>query len=117
IDTSSVDTNLAERDKRLRGADLLDTDMFPTATFESTSIKLGAGSKAQIIGKLTLHGVTKDIVIDAEHVGGGNDPWGGHRDGFTGTTTLTLADFEILRDLGPASKEVELTLNIEGIRQ
>ena len=36
------------------------------------------------------------------------------REGFTGTTKITLADFGILRDLGPASKDVELTLNIEG---
>jgi polyisoprenoid-binding protein YceI len=117
IDTTSVDTNLAERDKHLRGADLLDTDMFPTATFESTSVKSSGPDKATIAGKLTLHGVTNDITIDAERIGGGKDPWGGYRDGFTGTTKVTLADFGILRELGPASKDVELTLNIEGVKQ
>ncbi len=117
IDTTSVDTNLALRDKHLRGADLLDTDKYPTATFESTSIKSTAPNKATVTGKLTLHGITKDVVIDAEHVGGGKDPWGGYRDGFTGTTKITLADFGILRELGPATKDVELILNIEGIRQ
>ena len=117
IDTTSVDTNHAERDKHLRGADLLDTEMFPTATFESTSVKASGADKATIAGKLTLHGVTKDIVIDAQRVGGGKDPWGGYRDGFTGTTTLKLADFGIVRDLGPFSKEVELTLDVEGIKQ
>lgn len=117
IDTTSVDTNHAERDKHLRAADLLDTDKFPTATFESTSVKSSSPEKATISGKLTLHGVTKDIVIEAERVGGGKDPWGGYRDGFTGTTTLKLADFGISRDLGPLSKEVELTLNLEGIKQ
>ncbi|MBS0234187.1 MAG: YceI family protein [Proteobacteria bacterium] len=117
IDTTSVDTNLALRDKHLRGADLLDTDMFPTATFESTSVKSTGPNKATVTGKLTLHGVTKDIVIDADHVGGGKDPWGGYRDGFTGTTKITLADFGIMRNLGPATKDVELILNIEGIRQ
>ncbi|AGK59504.1 hypothetical protein HYPDE_39173 [Hyphomicrobium denitrificans 1NES1] len=117
IDTTSVDTNHAERDKHLRGADLLDTEMFPTATFESTSVKASGPDKAIIAGKLTLHGVTKDISIDAQRVGGGKDPWGGYRDGFTGTTTLKLADFGIMRDLGPFSKEVELTLDVEGIKQ
>ncbi|WP_045834830.1 YceI family protein [Hyphomicrobium sp. 99] len=117
IDTTSVDTNHAERDKHLRGADLLDTDGFPTATFESTSVKTEGTDKAKITGKLTLHGVTKEITIDAERVGGGKDPWGGYRDGFVGTTELTLADFGIKRDLGPAAKTVELTLSIEGIRQ
>jgi polyisoprenoid-binding protein YceI len=117
IDTTSVDTNHAERDKHLRGADLLDTEMFPTATFESTSVKASGPDKAAITGKLTLHGVTKDVTIDAQRVGGGKDPWGGYRDGFTGTTTLKLADFGIMRDLGPFSKEVELTLDVEGVKQ
>ncbi|HML27613.1 MAG TPA: YceI family protein [Hyphomicrobium sp.] len=117
IDTTSVDTNLALRDKHLRGADLLDTDKYPTATFESTSIKSTGPNKATVTGKLTLHGITKDVVIDAKHVGGGKDPWGGYRDGFTGTTKIALADFGILRNLGPATKDVELILNIEGIRQ
>lgn len=117
IDTTSVDTNHAERDKHLRGADLLDTEMFPTATFESTSVKVSGPDKAAITGKLTLHGVTKDVTIDAQRVGGGKDPWGGYRDGFTGTTTLKLADFGIVRDLGPFSKEIELTLDVEGVKQ
>ncbi len=117
IDTASVDTNHAERDKHLRAADLLDTDKFPTATFESTSVKSSGPEKATVSGKLTLHGVTKDIVIETQRVGGGKDPWGGYRDGFTGTTTLKLADFGISRDLGPFSKEVELTLDLEGIKQ
>ncbi|SFV37462.1 YceI family protein [Hyphomicrobium facile] len=117
IDTTSIDTNHAERDKHLRAADLLDTDKFPTATFESTSVKASGPDKAKITGNLTLHGVTKEITIDAERLGGGKDPWGGYRDGFTGTTELTLADFGINRDLGPASKTVELMLNVEGIRQ
>jgi polyisoprenoid-binding protein YceI len=117
IDTTSVDTNLALRDKHLRGADLLDTDAFPTATFESTAVKSAGANKATITGKLTLHGVTKEITIDAEHVGGGKDPWGGYRDGFTGTAKITLADFGILRDLGPATKDVDLRLNVEGVRK
>ena len=117
IDTASVDTNHAERDKHLRAADLLATDEFPTATFESTSVKAEGPDKAKITGNFTLHGVTKEITIDAERIGGGKDPWGGYRDGFVGTTELTLADFGIKRDLGPAAKTVELELNIEGIRQ
>jgi polyisoprenoid-binding protein YceI len=117
IDTTSIDTNLALRDKHLRAADLLDTEMFPTAKFESTAVKSTDGNKATITGNLTLHGVTKVITIDAEHVGGGKDPWGGYRDGFTGTTKITLADYGILRNLGPATKDVELILNIEGVRK
>lgn len=117
IDTASVNSNHGERDKHLRSADFLETDKFPTATFESTSVKMSGDGKAQIAGKFTMRGITKDIVIDAERIGGGNDPWGGYREGFTGTTKLVLSDFAIKKDLGPASKEVELTLEVEGIRK
>ena len=85
IDTTSVDTNHAERDKHLRGGDLLDVDMFATAVFESTSVKSSGPDKATIVGNLTLHGITKEISIEAQRIGGGADPWGGYREGFTGT--------------------------------
>lgn len=116
IDTASVNTNHAERDKHLRGKDFLNSAKHPKATFESTSVKMD-GDKAVIAGNLTLNGVTKEIEIDAVRVGGGKDPWGGYREGFQGTTSLPLKDFDINFDLGPASKNVELTLEVEGIRK
>ena len=63
-----------------------------------TSVKMNGG-KATITGNLTLHGVTKEIEIEAEPVGGGEDPWGGYRQGFTGTTKIALKDFGINYDL------------------
>jgi len=116
IGTESVNTNHAERDKHLRSKDFLNVSKYPTATFESTSVKMNGG-KATITGNLTLHGVTKEIEIEAEAVGGGEDPWGGYRQGFTGTTKLALKDFGIDYDLGPAAQVVDLRLDIEGIRQ
>lgn len=117
IETASVNSNHAERDKHLRGADFLNVTAHPKASFESTSIEANGNGKGVIKGKLTLNGVTKEIAIDAERIGGGDDPWGGYRQGFSGTTKLSLADFGINYNLGPKSKEVELNLNIEGIRQ
>lgn len=117
IDTASVNSNHAERDKHLKSPDFLDVAKFPKATFESTSAKLDATGKGTITGKLTLHGVTKDVTLNVERIGGGSDPWGGVREGFAGTTTLTLADFGIVKDLGPSAKTVELTLNVEGLKQ
>ncbi|MEQ8824312.1 MAG: YceI family protein [Filomicrobium sp.] len=117
IDTASVNSNHAERDKHLRNADFLDVTKFPKATFESTSVEVGENQTAKVHGTLTLHGVTKDITIDAKYIGGGKDPWGGFRRGFAGTTKLALADFGINYNLGPASKEVELDLHVEGIRK
>ena len=117
IDTASVDTNHAERDKHLRSKDFLSVDAHPKARFVSTSVETTGDGKGVIKGDLTLNGVTKPIEIAVEEIGHGPDPWGGYRAGFLGTTTLELADFAIDYDLGPASRTVELTLSIEGVRQ
>ena len=117
INPASIDSNHAERDKHLRGKDFLDVKTYPEAKFVSTAFKeLGKG-KAQLKGNLTLHGVTKPVTIAVEHIGHGEDPWGGYRRGFAGKTTLTLKDFGIDYDLGPAARSVELFLSIEGIRK
>jgi polyisoprenoid-binding protein YceI len=117
IKPASVDSNHAERDKHLRGEEFLFVDKYPTAKFVSTSYQDQGGGKGILKGDLTLRGVTKPIVIDVQHIGHGNDPWGGYRRGFLGTTEIVLADFAIPFDLGPASKTVQLELSIEGIRQ
>lgn len=117
LKTASVDTNHAERDKHIRSADFLNVDKHGTATFESTSVKSTGEGTADITGNLTLNGVTKPVVIAAKFIGEGKDPWGGYRAGFEGTTTLTLKDFDIKTNLGPASETVELIISVEGIRQ
>ncbi|WP_017444300.1 YceI family protein [Gayadomonas joobiniege] len=117
IDTASIDSNHAERDKHLRSDDFLAVKNYPKATFISTKIEPLENEKFNIHGKLTLHGVTKDIVINAKKIGEGKDPWGGYRAGFSGTTELKLKDFSINKDLGPASQTVYLHLHVEGIRQ
>ena len=116
IDTASVDTNHAERDKHLRGSDFLDVAKYPEATFESTEYT-GDAQSGTLEGMLTLHGVTRPISIRLEKLGEGNDPWGGYRAGFAGTTTLNRRDFGISYNLGPASESMELELGIEGIRK
>ena len=115
IDTASVDTGHAERDKHLRSADFLDVDEYPTATFVSTGYE-GDDQGGTTTGDLTLHGVTKPIAIAVTKVGEGKDPWGGYRAGFEGTVTLVRKDFGMGYNLGPASGSMELYLFIEGIR-
>ncbi|MBQ1558388.1 MAG: YceI family protein [Pseudomonas sp.] len=117
LKTASVDTNHAERDKHLRSAEFLNVSKHDTATFESTSVKSTGEGSADVTGNLTLNGVTKPVVIAAKFIGEGQDPWGGYRAGFEGTTTLKLKDFDISMDLGPASQTVELIISVEGIRQ
>ncbi len=117
VAVDSVDSNHARRDKHLREKDILHVAEYPEATFSSTDVEAREDGTLQISGDLTLRGVTREIVIDARHVGEGEDPWGGYRAGFTGTTTLKLEEFGIPIDLGPASTEVQMRLDIEGVRQ
>lgn len=76
-----------------------------------------SGGNFELHGKFTLNGVTKDIVIAAEKIGEGQDPWGGYRAGFAGTTAFALKDFGINYDLGPAAATVYLELSVERIRK
>ncbi|MDE0049252.1 MAG: YceI family protein [Rhodospirillales bacterium] len=116
IETASVDTNHAERDKHLRSADFLNVDEFPTATFVSTGYE-GDAEGGTMTGDLTLHGVTREIAIAVSKVGEGKDPWGGYRAGFEGSVSLTRKDFGMGYNLGPAAETMKLFLFIEGVRQ
>jgi len=116
IDTASINSNHAERDNHLRSGDFLDVGKFPKASFTSTSMAI-TDESAVVTGDLTLHGVTREITLNADYIGGGKDPWGGVRAGFAATTTLTLADFGMTFNLGPASTMIEINLNIEGVKK
>lgn len=116
INTGSVDTNHAERDKHLRSADFLNASKFPQATFVSTGVEK-QGEGLAVNGNLTLNGVTKPVKLAAKLTGEGKDPWGGYRAGFEATGTIALKDFNVKSDLGPASQDVELIISVEGVRQ
>ncbi len=116
IDTASLDTNHAERDKHLRSPDFFDVEKFPTATFVSTGYS-GDANGGTLSGDLTLHGVTKNISIDVSKIGEGEDPWGGYRAGFEGSYTLKRSDFGMDFNLGPAAEEVQVDLFIEAIKK
>jgi polyisoprenoid-binding protein YceI len=117
IETASIDSNHAERDKHLRDEDFLYVSKYPKATFVSTSYVADGADAGTLTGNLTLRGVTRPVTIAVEKIGEGPDPWGGYRVGFTGTTKIVLADFGITKFLGRKSTEVELILDIEGVRR
>lgn len=118
IDTSSIDSNHGERDKHLRSEDFLYVSEFPEATFKSTRVEVDEdGNEADIIGDLTLRGVTREVTLDVEMLGHGADPWGGYRMGFEAETEIRLKDFGFPTDLGKASETVEFAISVEGIRQ
>ncbi len=117
VKTTSVDTNHAERDKHIRSKDFFEVETFPEAKFVSTAYKPNGDGTGTLTGDLTLKGVTKPLEVKVHEIGAGKDPWGGFRRGFEGTAKFALADYGITYDLGPASKEVELILSLEGIKK
>jgi polyisoprenoid-binding protein YceI len=121
VKTASVFTNHAERDKHISSKDFLDVASFPEAKFVSTSVKTtgkNADGKvtADVTGDLTMHGVTKPVVVKTTFLGEGKDPWGGYRAGFEGTTSIKRSDFGKMMDLGPQSDTMDLVISFEGVK-
>lgn len=116
VETASVDSNHAKRDKHLRGADFLEVEKYPLATFKSTSFR-EQGRAGILTGDLTLHGVTQRVEMPVELIGAGPDPWGGKRRGYQGRLQIKRSDYGISYNLGPASEVMTLELFIEGIQK
>lgn len=118
VDVASLDTSHAERDKHILSDDFLDAGEYPDATFTSTGFESTGEDEGKLTGELTLHGETREITMDVTRLGGGEDPWGGYRQGFEGATTLALADYGIdMSDFPEVMHELELYVTFEGIRQ
>jgi polyisoprenoid-binding protein YceI len=91
-DVGSVDTGNQKRDEHLRGADFFDAAKYPQLTFKSTKItKAGKGYKLK--GQLTLHGVTKEVTLDATVSQAVKNPWGKQVRAVKITGDLKRADF------------------------
>lgn len=114
IRTASIDSNHAERDKHMRSEKFLDTDTFPEASFVSKRVSMMDDGAMKVVGDLTLHGVTKEVSVDANVVGMGDDPWGGYRAGFEGSAVVNTMDFGMKF---PPTNTVHMMLMLEGIRQ
>ncbi len=115
IDTTSLDTNHAERDKHLRSGDFFSTDKFTDAKFESTKFD-GDAKGGTLTGNLTFLGATKEISFPIKKIGEGKDPWGGYRVGFEGTYELPRKDFGMAYELGPSAETVKVELFIEAVK-
>ena len=118
IKTASIDTDNEKRDGHLKGADFFDAEKNATITFKSTKVT-GSGKKFKLAGDMTLHGVTKPVVFDVEHLGTDKDPWGTTKAGFTAKSKIKRKDFGIVwnktLDSGNLllGDDVELNLAIE----
>jgi polyisoprenoid-binding protein YceI len=94
IDVASIGTRDAQRDTHLKSADFFDAEQFPSITFKSTKVKQTGAEAGKVEGELTIHGVTRRVVLDVEGpTAPGKDPWGNTRVGVTATTKISRKDF------------------------
>ncbi|HMD37960.1 MAG TPA: YceI family protein [Candidatus Acidoferrum sp.] len=96
IDVASVDTRVPDRDKDLRSDHFFDADHFPTITFKSRKVEQVSPGKLKVTGDLTIHGVTKEAVLDVDGPSAPiKDPWGNQRIGINASTTINRKDFSV----------------------
>jgi len=122
IDATTVDTREPDRDKDLKSPNFFDVANFPTITFKSTKVESAGAGKLKVTGDLTIHGVTRQAVLDVSVPKPAiKDPWGLQRTAVSGSTKLNRQDFGITwnktLDSGGAvvSNNVDITLDVEMI--
>lgn len=117
IDASSIDTRVQMRDNDLRSPNFLDVQKYPTITFKSRQAKAAGAGKLQIIGDLTIHGVTKEVVLDVDGPSAQiKDPWGNQRIGASGTTKINRNDFGVKNLPGVVGDDISITIDTELIQ-
>jgi polyisoprenoid-binding protein YceI len=93
IQAASIDTNQPDRDKHLRSADFFAVDEYPTLTFVSTRVVPGTDGHFDVVGDLTIRGISKSITLPVSHLGDATDPWGNRKVAFEAEITINRKDF------------------------
>ena len=123
IDASSVDTRVEKRDAHLKSPDFLDVAKYPTITFKSTRVEAAGPNKWNVTGDLTLHGVTKPVVLVVEGSGAPIQVMGKTRAGASATATINRSDFGLTwnkaLDAGGVmvGDEVTISIDVEAVKQ
>ncbi len=122
IGVASIDTREAQRDAHLRSVDFFHSDEFPTMTFRSKRIENVRGERFELVGDLTIRGVSKEVVLDVNSEGRVKDPWGGDRAGFSATTKIKRSEFgltwnQLLESGGVAvGDDIKITIDAELVK-
>ncbi len=116
VHAASADTNNEMRDRHIKGPDFFNVGEFPEMSFKSSSVQASDEGYA-VTGQLSLHGVSREITVQASHSGSGKDPWGGFRTGFETVFSISRSDFGMDFMLDGLSDEVRLTISLEGVRE
>lgn len=121
IDVGSLDSGVVDRDAHLRSADFFDAEKHPTIAFASKRIELTGPDEGRIHGDLTIRGVTREVVLEAQRIGAVQDPWGNRRVGFEAETTLNRKDFGLTWNMAleaggvVVGDKVKVRLSVEAV--
>ena len=118
IKTASVDTGVKMRDDDLRSPNFFDATKFPEITFKSTSVKPTGENTADVTGNLSMHGVTKEVVLKVELLGKGAGMQGAITSGWDAGTALKRSDFglswnKVIEGTQVVGDDVQIELHIE----
>jgi polyisoprenoid-binding protein YceI len=123
VDAASIDTREAQRDAHLKSPDFFDVEKFPQLSFKSWRLDRTGDNEYDLVGDLTIHGVTKTTTWKLTFEGEGKDPWGNQRAGFTAETKVNRKDFgltwnAVLETGGIlVGDEVKISVQAEAVKQ
>ena len=123
IDASSIATGVEQRDTHLKSADFFDVAQFPDLTFVGKRVQPRSGTDIDVVGDLTIKGITREVVLRVEQHGQAKDPWGNFRAAFTAKTSIDRQDFgltwnQVLETGGVmVGDRVEIEAEIEAVKQ
>jgi polyisoprenoid-binding protein YceI len=123
IDASSISTRDAQRDGHLKSADFFDVEKYPALNFRSSRVARSADGDLAVVGDLTIHGATREVVFAVEGpTAPGKDPWGNTRIGLSATTKINRKDYGLTWNAALETggilvgEEVTITLDVQFIR-
>ena len=119
VDTASIDTRDQNRDNHLKSPDFFDAAQYPILNFKSTKVESLGGNEYNVIGDLTMHGVTKPVTFKAEYAGQGKNPYGLQVAGLNATTKINRKDWNLNWNVGLeaggvlVSEEVKIEIDLQ----
>lgn len=122
VASATIDTRDEQRDGHLRSADFFDVEQYPHLTFKSRQVEQ-SGDEYQLIGDLTMHGVTREVTFALTYEGQGKDPWGNERIGFAAEAKVNRKDFGLTWNAALETggvlvgEQVKIAVHIEAVKQ
>ena len=123
IDASSIDTGVADRDAHLESADFFDAAQYPELRFVGKRVQPRSGADIDVVGDLTIKGITREVVLRVEQLGQTKDPWGNLRAAFSAKASIDRKDFgltwnQVLETGGVmVGDRVEIEAEIQAVKQ